>query len=95
MQQAPRLRGFWKSGWGATIAFPVFSVACLVFVLSLPPSEHIIALRRVCDGAVKTLLASHDSAEIERSGVLINSLGCDVAWRIGADGAFRPMADRP
>ncbi len=99
MHQAPRSPefpgGFRKSAWGSIISFPVFfSVACLILVLVLvlvlirQPSQHVVALRGICDGAVKMLLTSHDVAEIERSGVLINSLNCDVARRIGVDGAF-------
>jgi hypothetical protein len=57
IQLAPRLReywsAFWHSGWGWML-FPVFSVGFLIWILGLPPSEHLIGLRRVCDGAVKT-----------------------------------------
>jgi hypothetical protein len=85
IQPASRLRefwsAFWHSGWGWML-LPVFNVGCLVLVLSLPSSEHLIGLRRVCDGAVKTLLTSHDLAEIERSNVLIKNLDCDVGRRI-------------
>jgi hypothetical protein len=95
IQLAPRLReywsAFWHSGWGWML-FPVVSVGFLIWILSLPPSEHLIGLRRVCDGAVKTLLTSHDLAEIERSKALIKNLDCDVGRRIGPDGAFHPRA---
>jgi hypothetical protein len=92
-QLAPRPHefwsGFWHFGWGWTL-LSVLSAGFVVWVVSLTPSDHLIALRRVCDGAVKALLTSHDLAEIERSNVLIKSLDCDVGRRIGPDGAFHP-----
>jgi hypothetical protein len=93
IQPASGLREFWRT-WGWWWLLIIVSLGCVVRVLSLPPSEHMIGLRRVCDGAIKMLFTSHDLAEIERSNVLIKNLDCDVGRRIGPDGAFHPTASQ-
>jgi hypothetical protein len=52
--------------------------------------DRLIGQRIACDNAIEAVMTSRDAIEIERGGVTLKALGCDVGRRIGPDGRFNP-----
>jgi hypothetical protein len=59
-------------------AFGVGVVLAAYFALS--PSTK---ARQVCDALVQTLLTTRDTIELQRTGILVRELNCDVSRRAG------------
>jgi hypothetical protein len=72
-----------RSGW--TIWLPaVFGFASgagvVLSLFALSPSTR---ERQVCDALVQTLLTTRDTIELQRTGILVRELNCDVSRRAG------------
>ncbi len=63
-------------GFGFTFGFGV--VLAAYFVL-LPSAKD----RQICDALVQTLLTTRDTIELQRTGILLGELNCDVNGRAG------------
>lgn len=78
----------------ATLVVGGIWVAMLVsFVFDDRPTGQMLAQRMVCDKAMEAVMTSRDLVEIERGGVLLIAIGCDVRRRIGPDGRFKPLSE--
>lgn len=60
------------------LAFGV-GVASVVFFALSPTTKD----RQVCDALVQTLLSTRDTIELQRTGILVRELNCDVRRRAG------------
>ena len=70
LKVGPFLAGTLMVGAGLSIA-----------AMSFPfPSDD--AARRLCDQAVAALVRSKDSVEVERAGIIIHELNCEISRRL-------------
>jgi hypothetical protein len=60
------------------MAFGVGVASVVVFALS-PSAKD----RQVCDALVQTLLTTRDAIELQRTGILVREINCDVRRRAG------------
>jgi hypothetical protein len=67
--------------WGGPILVAIAIGAVVYLALSaLEPNakEH-----KVCDALVQTLLTTRDAVELQRAGIFVRELDCDVSHRAG------------
>ena len=69
--------------------FGVGVVSATLFALS-PSAKD----RQVCDALVQTLLTTRDTIELQRTGILVRELNCDVSSRAGPV-LYRGLAGDP
>lgn len=93
-RQGPNRRIDWGMIWPAVAMVAALVTGAggvfLTFILggTASPGERI-----ACDRAVEAVMTSRDAIEIERGGVLIRALPCDVGRRLGPNGMFRPRVE--
>ena len=69
----------WLRQW-SWLLFPL-SVCTLVW-LALWPLPLDTKLVQKCDAVVETILTTHDPIELQRAGILVRALDCDVRRRV-------------
>lgn len=89
-RRAKRIAATFLVGMLAVLVGAFAFVGAWLLMASAQP--HWMTTSITCDRAIEAVMTSRDVIEIERGGVLINALGCDVRRRIGPDGQLKPRA---
>ena len=76
-----RLTVGWVKTVGAMVACAAVVVCSFVIIFG-PELTGLAATRKACDRAVEAVLTSRDPVELQRSGILIRALDCNVSRRL-------------
>ncbi len=85
--ESPRQPWFVRFSWIPAILSPVWLTVIVSLLVGevldvLSPSASSRKLHVVCDRVVERLLTTRDPVELERSRILVNTLGCSVSDRM-------------
>ena len=75
--------------WNLSTYWPLLPLLAMLGVwavcwtwIVLSPSQQ--RLSTACDRVVERLLTTHDAVELERSRILVKTIGCDVSRRLAS-----------